>query len=176
METLENLRGIEDLTGHILSYFTCDMEKGLSTNYWNFCVQTVNKYLNMFEFFHKAIMVDPEPTANQQGMYPGEPAHKHQAMVDFISDSFESEELAKKFYRRLERILKTMFNGVSTENLLNVGIYSEEMNILRRSTNSIRIQEITNENRTFLDDAYLMNRNWNNHYEQVLEEEAPYGY
>jgi len=175
MDTLMGTLPPEILEYEILPNFNCDMTKSLNQNYWNYCVRTLNRYLSMFEFFHKAVIEEPQPTNNQLGMLPGEPAHRHQAMVDFIEDldvDLLFGNTPRMFYLQLENVMKSMFNNrIETEDLLNVGIYSEEMNTLRRSTSSIIIQRTINRNRGFLDRAYLIYSNWIEHYNQIEEDE-----
>jgi len=173
---------MSDFDRNIVGNFNCDMEKNLNKNYWNYCVTTLNKYLTMLGFFHQAIMVEEEPTANQEGMYSGGPKHRHHFMKRYIADVFlrgqpleqdptDAVGEAISFYRRLEVIMRSMFGGrVQVRDMLNVDSYGEKIKTLRKTTNSARIQKTINDNREFLDRAYVVYANWEARYQEILED------
>jgi len=174
VERLATLPGISDFDKTMLSYFNCDMEKDLTTNYSNYCFQTLNGYLSMFDFFHQAIMVEEAPSVNQEGMYPGSQKHRHGQMKRYVasvftrgqpldSDPFDSVTEAIGFYRRLEALMKSMFVGrIETRDMLDVNSYGKRIKNLRRSTNSARIQKAGND--PLMDRAYQIYTDWTSHY------------
>lgn len=180
LETLAALPGINDFDKTILSYFNCDTEKDITANYSNYCFQTLNAYLSLFDFFHQAIMVDTEPSANPEGMYAGSNKHRHAEMKRYIAEVFMMEQSldadpvdsvteAIRFYRSLEALMRSMFGGrIETRDLLGVESYGERINTLRRSTNSARIRAAGNN--PLMDRAYKIYTNWTTHYDTVLEE------
>ena len=183
LDRLREVLPAELLEHEILPDFSCDMTKSLNQNYWNYCVRTLNKYLSMFAFFHRATMEDFKAPANQAGMYPGESAHEHRAMKRFMAeifladqdlgdDPYDAANAALVFYRKVEAAMKAIFNNrLETEEIYNGAIDS-----LQRFTSSGIIKRAIDANTDVLERAFQIYLDWTAYYLELSLEEAPYGW